>query len=143
MFVKHKIRGLELLLKLIERQIEKQLLVKKLLRQIMLGVLTPEMVRKAKEFGLVRFLKDAITELVKRGQINPQAAASMAGVLSGEGIQMPLLDDLVIKHERAELGDINAARIARGNDPVGATAVAQAGTGASALSTSTVPEAHV
>lgn len=142
LYVKNKIRGLELLQQMLKRQVEKQLLAKKLLKQLAMGVLTPELLRLAKELGLVRFLKEAITEMIKRGSITPQAAAAMGAALAGAGIQMPLLDDVIFRHKKAELGDINAARMARGDEPIGANGLAQAGAGAGALSASAAPEAN-
>lgn len=139
MYVEHKIRGLENLEQLVRRQEKQQLLIKELLRKLAQGALTPDLVRQAKALGLVRVLKEAITELVKRGALTPQDCAALSALLAGEGIQMPVLDDLVIRSQRSASADVEASKSARGETVDPTVGVSDAGTGAALLSGTRAP----
>lgn len=130
-----KLDGLSVLIDVAKRQEEKRLLMKKLLKALMLGALTPSLISQAKSLGLVSFLKEAIKEMVKKGFLSPQQLSAVAGMLAQAGIQMPLLEDLVIRHEQAAQGVQDAARLARGKEPVGSTPTLSAAAGAAELGT--------
>ena len=137
---RRKLHAIEQLLEMIRAQEEKQRILRKLLKQLQMGVLTPSMIAMAKQYGLVNELKKAIREMVKSGCIGPQDASAMAGILAQAGIVMPELDNIVIKHERGVQAVRDASRAAKGLPPVAATAAAWAQTGVRLLApgTSTV-----
>jgi hypothetical protein len=108
-----RLDGLSVLIQVVKRNEEKKLLMKKLLKMLMLGILTPSLIAEAKSLGLVQFLKEAIREMVKRGFVSPQQAKAMAGMLASAGIQMPVLDDIVIRQDEKEQGIEDARRATR------------------------------
>lgn len=128
-----KLDGLSVLIDVARRQEEKRLLMKKLLKALMIGALTPSLISQAKALGLVSFLKEAIKEMVKQGFLSPQQVSAVAGMLAQAGIQMPLLDDVVIRHEQSAQALQDAARVARGREPVGRMATLAAAAGAAEL----------
>lgn len=132
-----KLDGLSVLIDVAKRQEEKRLLMKKLLKALMLGALTPSLISQAKALGLVSFLKEAIKEMVKKGFLSPQQISAVAGMLAQAGIQMPLLEHLVIRHEQSAQGVQDASRVARGMEPVGRTPALAAASGAAELGTPT------
>lgn len=117
--------GLSVLIDVARRQEEKRAFMKKLMKQLMLGVLTPQMASQAKALGLTKFLKDAIKSLVKSGNLMPHELPAIANVLATAGIQMPYLDELVIQHERSAQSTVNAARAARGQEAVATSPTGQ------------------
>lgn len=125
-----KLDGMSVMIDVLRRQEEKKLLMKKLLKALMTGALTPALISQAKALGLVSFLKEAIKEMVKKGMVSPQQVAAISGLLAQAGIQMPLLDDLVIRHEQRLQGVENAGRMARGQDAVTSAPALGAATGA-------------
>lgn len=112
-----KLDGLSVMIAVERRQEEKKLFMKKIMKLLMLGILTPQVIAQAKAFGLVKFLKDAIKEMVKSGNVAPNQIAAIAGMMAEAGIQMPVLEDLVIRHERNVQSVQNASRAARGLEP--------------------------
>ncbi len=105
---------LDFIIKMLQRAEEKKRLLKELMKKLMMGVLTPELISKAKSLGLVGFLKDAIRQMLKGGNISPQQAKAMATMLSIAGIQMPELDEFVLRHEKNLQQLTDARRAARG-----------------------------
>lgn len=89
---------LNMLIRICEQADERRRLMKQLLKMLLLGVLTPNMIRQAKALGLESFLKDAIVEMLKRGKVSPKQALAIAGLLHVAGIAIPKLDGAVTLH---------------------------------------------
>lgn len=121
-----KLDGLSVMIAIERRQEEKKLLMKKLMKMLLLGILTPQLIAQAKALGLVKFLKDAIKEMVKAGNVSPNQLAAIAGMMAEAGIPMPILDDLVIRHERNVQSVQSASRTAKGLEPVATSPSQQA-----------------
>jgi hypothetical protein len=109
---------LDFVIKLVQRSEEKKRLLKELMKKLMMGVLTPTLIRLAKSLGLTGFLKDAIRQMLKGGNISPQQAKAMSTMLQTAGIQMPELDEFVLRYEKNQQQITDAARAARGLQPV-------------------------
>lgn len=121
---------LDALIRALQRSEEKKQLMKELIRKLMLGLLTPELIAKAKAMGLAEFVQQAIRQMIKGGMISPSEAKAMSTMLSAAGIQVPELDAFVQFHERRELRQeqrcVDFARVARGLQP---SVLGLAGTG--------------
>lgn len=109
---------LDFVIKLVQRSEEKKRLLKEILKKLLMGVLTPQIISQAKSLGLTGFLKDAIRAMLKGGNISPQQAKALSTMLSTAGIQMPELDEFVLRHEKSQQQITDAAKAARGLQPV-------------------------
>lgn len=125
--------GIQWTAQLLRQQEEKRLLMKKIIAQLMSGVLSPTIIAQAKSLGLVTELKEAIKARVKQGSLSPATIKAIAVMLGQAGIQMPMLDDLVIRTERIAQGQVNAARVASGQQPTTIGASGDAISGAQQL----------
>lgn len=104
---------LDSMIKLLKRDEEKRRLMKELLKKLMMGVLTPQLISQAKALGLTSFVKDLIRHMLKGGNISPQQAKALSTMLGAAGIQMPELDEFVLRNERAQAKMSDAATAAR------------------------------
>jgi hypothetical protein len=129
-----RLDGLSVLIEVTARQEEKRAFMKKLMKQLMLGILTPEMASMAKSLGLVNFLKEAIRTMVKAGYMSPNQIVAIAGIMADAKISMPVLDDMIIRNERRDQAVSNANRLARGQKPVAIASSNQAIAGTLLLS---------
>ncbi len=125
---------LDALVRIMRRSEERKRLMKELMRKLLMGVLTPTLIRQAKAMGLTSFLKDAIRSMLQAGNISPQQAKAMSTLLAAAGIRMPELDEFLLRHEQAQAGLVDAARAARGLTP---TTAGSSGIGGLASGTGT------
>lgn len=108
---------LEFMIKLLKRSEEKRRLMKELLKKLMMGVLTPQLISQAKALGLVSFVKDAIRQMLKGGNISPEQAKALSTMLGAAGIAMPELDEFALRHDLAVEKHSDAVRAARAPQP--------------------------
>jgi hypothetical protein len=121
---------LDTIVRLVRKSEERRRLMKELMRKLLMGVLTPTLIRQAKAMGLTSFLKDAIRSMLQSGNISPQQAKAMSTMLAAAGIRMPELDEFLVRHEQGQAGLVDAARSARGLQP---NATASSATGSSVV----------
>lgn len=122
--IMRQLEELDALVRIMRRSEERRRLMKELMRKLLMGVLTPTLIRQAKAMGLTSFLKDAIRSMLQAGNISPQQAKAMSTLLAAAGIRMPELDEFLIRHEQARAGLVDAARAARGLGPAATNGMA-------------------
>ncbi len=98
------------------RRDERRKVMKEIVKQLQTGALTPNLIQKAKELKLERFLLEAVGQFLNRRTAAPERIDAVAAMLGAAGLRTERLEDLVIRDEADAKAVVDAARLARGTD---------------------------